>query len=165
LLVLIIMMRIKSVRDSRTVVVKETDLTEANPLASAFGGQSKDAKDKMTETTVMQYDNVKMQAILKSAIMGTLIPLAIHYYWALVPPLIIQSALNSATIVESELFQIYILGQSDVTHPSLRRPFKTQSMFPDFQKMKREAMASVNDGATTRKNKSKENRMKVRRGR
>jgi len=142
--------------DMRIFQLKESDLKPQSPF-----GVAQDTKDKTIEMEVREYDTIKLKAAVKTSLTSLVISSFIHYQWGFVPPLIIQSVLNIATIMETEIFQIYILNQNEKANKALIRPFKPASSnpFEYFQKMKKEMQQQM-AGDDRRKNKRTENRQK-----
>lgn len=161
-------LRIQSKNDQRLLVVQESDINpnyhvqqgQSPSFSQLLGGQP-DSAGKPVETTNQHYDLLQLRQLLKPCIMTPIIVTLLHLYWGFVPPLILQSLMNVATISTSELFRIYVLGASD---KSVQRPFKPA---PGFGKMFRELkkeMANASgqmEGKNERKNKKLENKKKV----
>ncbi|PVV02009.1 hypothetical protein BB560_003549 [Smittium megazygosporum] len=79
------------------------------------------------ETTVSEYDLSQIEKMLKGSIPSTLVIVALHYYFKVNQPLIIQSVLPIITILRSPLFGIHILGMKPTG--SFERPWINRSSF------------------------------------
>jgi hypothetical protein len=79
-----------------------------------------------TEQTVKEHDEEKWKEQRQQLLMGALILSGIYYKWAYIMPLVLQCIMTPVTMVESPLFQIYMLGKE------IPRPFPKPSPFGDM---------------------------------
>ena len=76
------------------------------------------------------YDMSEMKKKLTQLIMGVCIVSFIHYKWAIIAPLCVQSVLQPMTLFKSPLAKIYLFGKDDV-----KRPFDSGAGNNPFAKM------------------------------
>eukprot|EP00759_Apiculatamorpha_spiralis_P030979 PhF_6_TR32624/c0_g1_i1/m.48237 len=129
--------------------------TETQPQMFGAGGESK------TEvTTVLDYDLSKFYELVGKRIgMGVIIFGFVHYKWGVVPPLIYQCLHNPMQLWESQLFQIYTMGQrasGDYSRPwqevnPMLRMLQNKTEVFDKKAAKRSAKAAAKATATNKK--------------
>ena len=78
---------------------------------------------KLVTTTVQAYDSEQVRAQFKTQLMGVGMMAFMHLYLKYTNPLLVQSIIPFKGAIESNLFQIYILGKPAVG--DLKRPWKT----------------------------------------
>jgi hypothetical protein len=84
LILAVIYLRIQYKQDKTPIIVKESDIdpqkaAQANPMGQLFG--SSEGYGRNVESTVYEYDRIQLRALIKSALMGPIITLFIHYKW------------------------------------------------------------------------------------
>lgn len=78
------------------------------------------------EQTVKEHDEEKWKEQRQQLLMGAVILSGIYYKWAYIMPLVLQCLMTPVTMIESPLFQIYVLGKE------VKRPFPKPSPFGDI---------------------------------
>ena len=78
------------------------------------------------EQTAKEHDEEKWKEQRQQLLMGAVILCGIYYKWAYIMPLVLQCIMTPVTMLESPLFQIYMLGKE------VPRPFPKPSPFGDL---------------------------------
>lgn len=73
--------------------------------------------------TSQEYDKKKYGEIFNNSLMGTVIVAGIHFYFGIVPPLILQLAMKPLKLYQDPLVKAYIFGEK------VERPFPNPSPF------------------------------------
>lgn len=107
-------------------VKKDEGMVEIEETAAPFsGGESKKVK-----MTVSEYDVLEARKQLQQIVIGSVIMMALHFYFGMVQPLFLQILLPWKSLITQPLVQIYLFGYQ-ATGP-LKRPFKTPSPFAEL---------------------------------
>merc|ERR1719330_874246 len=76
------------------------------------------------EQTPKEYDKEKWNEQMKQAVMGCVILGGVYYKWQYLMPLVLQILMTPMQLYESPLFQLHMLGKTDV-----KRPFPAPNPF------------------------------------
>lgn len=90
-----------------------------------------------------EYDVEELRKLAGSMVMSVAITCFIHYKWEIVPPLVIQSVMNSLKVAQHSLFSIYVLGKP--AEGSLARPWVPEPAPSLFGGMAAEAEEPADD--------------------
>jgi len=82
---------------------------------------------QLITTTIRDYDLSETSKLLRSAYMGIAMMGVMHIYFKFTQPLFIQALMGIKNLYDAKPVAIYILGRPATG--SLKRPFKTASMF------------------------------------
>jgi len=164
---LVIYLSILNQNDQRHILVKSSEL---QPNQSPFQPTTPNKKDEMVSITILDYDILKLKAMVKKLMISCLITAVVHYQWKFIPPLLIQSMIAVTSLFDNELFSAHILRHS------LTRPFKKQNNpLADFvsdpmemmrkmvKEVRRELDPAAAAAARNRKNKSQQNKFRMNR--
>lgn len=78
------------------------------------------------EQTVQEYDLAQLRKYATQVLFGAAMVVFIHYKWAMIQPLFIQSVMTPMQLYRNPLFQILVMGQrGDIE----KRPFKEENPF------------------------------------
>mmetsp|Transcript_16894 Transcript_16894/g.43824 ORF Transcript_16894/g.43824 Transcript_16894/m.43824 type:complete len:191 (+) Transcript_16894:249-821(+) len=95
--------------------------------------KTKNMQGEATEQTLtwMEYDVSELQKVLRQTLVGAAIVVAIHSWKGYVQPLVFQALLLPLTMLDHQLFHIYILGRPATG--DLERPWKEDNPFAAIQ--------------------------------
>jgi Phosphate transport (Pho88) len=110
----------------RTQIQQRNDLTKLSvPQKPALGSTEKTYK----EMTRVEYELGELKSALNNLLIGTLIVCGIHFYFGLIPPVIISSIQGVTGLLTNPLYQIYIGGKE------VKAPFaEEEGMFEGLKK-------------------------------
>jgi len=157
----VLYLKIRAADDKQILNLTGADLNPPQPLAAMIGAPpAPDANEQMT-LTHREYDLYKLRTVLKTAMTAAAVTLALHYWKGFMPPLVLQSMLAPAGVLNSELAQIHLFGKNPAKLKELKRPWKPKSALSGLADLKKEVQATMNAGqeGKQRKNKKNENKM------
>jgi len=67
--------------------------------------------------TVQEYDSIQLKEEVRKILMGAGILCLIHFKWDVLMPLILQSVMIPLSMIGSQLFEVYCLGQYEKVRP------------------------------------------------
>eukprot|EP00754_Rhynchopus_humris_P037822 Rhum_TRINITY_DN2041_c0_g1::Rhum_TRINITY_DN2041_c0_g1_i1::g.5586::m.5586 len=101
------------------------------PDQGPWGADPIDEKKEPVTIIVKDYHVQQLRQLATKLATSTAVIAVMHYKWELMPPLLMQCALNPQQVYQSTLFKIYVLGQNGQNFP----PPWAQEKGPDFAKM------------------------------
>ncbi|OLY77734.1 hypothetical protein AYI68_g8233 [Smittium mucronatum] len=112
----------------RQIVISKKNTTPFEYSEPATNGQE---QPTVVKTTIGEYDLGEINKLLKSSFMSTLIVSALHLYFKISQPLIVQSVLPLFSILKSPIFLVHVLGFSPTGE--YERPWVVKSAFGNFE--------------------------------
>mmetsp|Transcript_23951 Transcript_23951/g.57090 ORF Transcript_23951/g.57090 Transcript_23951/m.57090 type:complete len:169 (+) Transcript_23951:1-507(+) len=79
------------------------------------------------EQTFLQHDVAELKKLVQQTLLGCLVVGGLHYWKGFVQPLVFQSLLIPLTVLDHQLFHLYILGRPATG--DLERPWKDDNPF------------------------------------
>jgi hypothetical protein len=159
-------LRIQSANDSQPLHMTNAERNPPQPLAAMLGAPQEPDANKPIVISTHDYDLGKLRTLAQSSFTTMAITVALHAWKGFMPPLILQSVLPLAGLLQSELARIHLFGQvaTASSHKDLKRPWKPKSALSAFTELKKEmkSIAAPDAAAGARKNKKDENRKKAR---
>jgi len=104
---------------------KKKDLKTLEYVEPAPLGSSEEPRPVIT--TVQEYDNKQLRALIKSQMMGVAMMCVMHLYFKYTNPLLIQSIIPVKSAFEGNLVKIHVFGQP--AKGDLERPWKAGGGF------------------------------------
>lgn len=102
------------------------ETVEVEEAASPFSGQPA----RKTKMTVAEYDVLEARKQMQQVVVGTLILMALHFWFGMVQALVLQIILPWKTLLTQPLVQIYLFGFA--AEGPLKRPFKQPNPLADL---------------------------------
>ncbi|OMJ26768.1 Inorganic phosphate transport protein PHO88 [Smittium culicis] len=130
---------------SLCLVVRQVVISKNNTTAFEYVEPPAPGKEESTpvKTTVCAYDLDQINKLIKSSLFSTIIVSALHLYFKITQPLIIQSVLPLFSLLKSPNFCVNILGFAPTA--SFERPWVVRSAFGNFESQP----SAVDSTATT----------------
>merc|ERR1719215_696470 len=107
------------------------------------------------EQTTKEYDSSKLKEQGKQLVMSAVILGGVYYKWEHLMPLALQILMTPLQLYESDLFQLHIMGKTDI-----KRPFPAPSMFglPSAPEAPAAPAPAVEEKKDAKKDGAKENK-------
>jgi len=138
----ILYMKIKKKADRTTVTIPPPPPPSGMAAWLAPEGATAPQEEE-TEMSTEEYDTSELKKLVNSMVMSVLISCFIHYKWEVVPPLVIQSVMNSVKMIQHNLFWVHIMGHD------IERPFPAEQQASPFGAPAEEGDGDVDEDTST----------------